>query len=75
MVSNRLGSKIYNLKLPNGTQVGTQIEVEEGLVNHFKEIMTEDNSERGQDIDQITSLIPSIFIREENKNLTKLISL
>ena len=74
-VSNYLGSKIFNLKLPNGTQVGTQVEVEEGLVNHFKEIMTEDNSERGQDIDRITSLILSIITGEDNKNLTKSISL
>ena len=46
-VNNCLGSKIFNLKLPNGTQVGSRAEVEEGLVNHFKEIMTEDNNERG----------------------------
>ena len=46
MVSNRLGSNIYNLKLPNGAQVGTRDEVEEALVNHFKD-MTEDNNGRG----------------------------
>ena len=46
-VSNWLGSKIYNLKKSRGTQVGTRDEVEEELVNHFKEIMTEDNNERG----------------------------
>ena len=55
--------------------MGTRIEVEEGLVNHFKDIMTEDNSERGQDIDRITSLIPSIVTGENNENLTKPISL
>ena len=75
MVNNRLGSNIFNLKLPNGTQVRTRIEVEEGIVNHFKEIMTKDNSERGQDIDRIISLIPSIVTRDDNENLTKLISL
>ena len=74
-VSNRLGSKIYNLKLPNGTQVGTRVEVEEGLVNHFKAIMTEDNNERGQDIYRITSLIPRTVAREDNENLTKPIAL
>ena len=74
-VSNRLGSKIYNLKLPNGTQVGTRAEVEEGLVNYFKDIMTEDNIERGQDIDRITSLIPNIVTGEDNENLTKPITL
>ena len=46
-VNNHLGSNIFNLKLPNGTQVGSRAEVEEGLVNHFKEIMIEDNNERG----------------------------
>ena len=63
MGSNRLGSKIYNFNLPDGTQVGTRAKVEEALVNHFKEIMTEDNNERGQDIDRITSLIPRIVAR------------
>ena len=46
-ISNRLGSKIYNLKLPNGSQVGTKAEVEEALVNHFKDIMTKENTGRG----------------------------
>ena len=71
MVSNRLGSKIYNLKLPNGTQVGTRTEINEGLVNHFKEIMIEDNNEWGQDIERIMSLIPRTVTREDNENLTK----
>ena len=74
-VSNRLGSNIYNLKLPNRTWVGTRDEVEEGLVNHFKAIMTEDNNERGQDIYRITSLIPRTVAREDNENLTKPIAL
>ena len=74
-VSNHLGSKIHNLKFPNRTQVGTRAEVEEVLVNHFKEIMTEDNNERGQDIDRITSLIPRTVAREDNENLSKPITL
>ena len=74
-VRNRLGSNIYNLKLPNGTQVGTKAKVQEALVNHFKEIMTQDNSGRGQDIDRITSLIPRTLAREDNENLTKPITL
>ena len=74
-VSNRLASNIYNLKLPNGAHVGTKAEVEEALVNHFKEIMTEDNNARGQDIDRITSLIPRNVAREDNENLTKPITL
>ena len=74
-VNNHLGSKIFNLKIHNGTQVGSRVEVEDGLVNHFKEIMTEENNERGQDIDRIISLIPSIVTREDNENLTKPISL
>ena len=39
-VNNHLGSKIFHLKFHNGTQVGSWAEVEEGLVTHFKEIMT-----------------------------------
>ena len=75
MVSNRQGSKVYNLKKPNRTQVGTKDEVEEELVNHFKGIMIEDNNERGQDIDRITSLIPRAVSREDNESLTKPISM
>ena len=37
--------------------------------------MTEDNSEKGQDVYRITSLIPSIVTGENNENLTKPISL
>ena len=55
--------------------MGSQAEVEDGLVNHFKEIMTKENNERGQDIDRIISLIPRIVTREDNENLTKPISL
>ena len=44
---NRLGSKIFKLKKSNGTQVETREEIEEELTNHFKEIMTEDNIDRG----------------------------
>ena len=73
-VNNRLGPNIYNLKLPNGAQVGTRAEVEEALVNHFKD-MTEDNNERGQDIDGITSLIPRTIAREDNENLTNPITI
>ena len=54
--------------------MGTRDEVEEELVNNFKEIMTEDNIERGYDIDRITYLIPRSVSREENESLTKPIS-
>ena len=55
--------------------MGTREEVEEELVNHFMEIMIEDNNERDQDIDRITSLIPRAVSREDNENITKPISM
>ena len=55
--------------------MGSRVEVEDGLVNHFKEIMTKYNNERDQDIDRIISLIPNIVTREDNENLTKPISM
>ena len=70
-----MGSKIYNLKNPNGTQVGTREEIDKDLVIHFKEIMTEDNIERKWDIDRITSLTPRSVSREDNESLTKPISM
>ena len=55
--------------------MGTRAEVEEVLVNHFKDIMIEDNNGRGQDIDRITSLIPRTVEREDNENLINPITL
>ena len=49
--------------------------MEEELVNNFKKIMIEDNNERGQEIDRITSLIPRAALREDNENLTKPITM
>ena len=46
MVNNRMGTKIHRIKKADGTQVETKEEVGEELVNHFKEIMTEDNRAR-----------------------------
>ena len=47
VVNNRLGSKIYKLKNTNGTEVETKEEIEEELTDYFKEIMREDNTDRG----------------------------
>ena len=75
MVNNRLDSKIYKLKRTNGTQVKTREEIEEELTNHFKEIMIENNIDRGHDIDRIIALIPISISREDNGGLTNLISM
>ena len=53
----------------------TREEIEEELTNHFKEIMTEDNTDRGQDIDRIIAFIPISVSRENNESLTKPISM
>ena len=53
----------------------TREEVEEELSSYFKEIMTEDNFLREQDIAQITALIPRVVSREDNENLNKPIAL
>ena len=53
----------------------TKEDIEEGLTNHFKEIMTEDNTDRGQDIDRIIALIPRSVTREDNESLTNPISM
>ena len=75
MVNNRLGSKIFKIKRTNETRVETREEIEEELTIHFKEIMTEDNTDRGQDIDRIIALIPRSVTREDNESLTKPISM
>ena len=75
MVNNRLGSKIYKLKNSNVTQLETREDIEEELTNHFKEIMIEDNTDRGQDIDMIIALIPRIVSMEDNESLIKPISM
>ena len=53
----------------------TREEIEEELTSHFKEIMTEDNTDRGQDIDKIIPLIPKTVSREDNESLIKPISM
>ena len=53
----------------------TREEVEEELTRYFKEIMTEDNTTRGQDTNMIFSLIPRTVSREDNENLNKPISM
>ena len=53
----------------------TREEVGEELTNQFKEIMTEDNDTRGQDIAWITTLIPITVSREDNENLSNPITM
>ena len=53
----------------------TREEFGEELVNHFKEIMTEDNGARDQDIAWITALISRTVSGEDNENLSKPITI
>ena len=50
-------------------------EIEEQLVNHFEDIMTEDRGDRRQDINNTTRLIPRVITRENNEMLVKPISM
>ena len=70
-----MGTKIHRIKRYDGTQVEIREEVGEELVNHFKEIMTEDNGDRDRHIAWIMTLIPRTISREDNENLSKPITM
>ena len=49
----------------------TRREFEAEITQHFSEILREDGGDRGQDIEQITSLIPRLVTGENNEMLIK----
>ena len=49
----------------------TKWEIEAEITQHFFEILREDGGDRGQDIEQITSLIPRLVTGENNEMLIK----
>ena len=71
VVQNRNSSRIQILKTRDGNRVETRREIEAELTQHFSEILREDGGDRGQDIEQITSLIPRLVTGENNEMLIK----
>ena len=61
--------------MTNERYVETREEIEEELVNHFKEVMMEDKLNRWQDISNITQLLPTVIFGEQNEILLKQIEI
>jgi len=75
VIQNRHRAKILKIKDREGHTVETRGEVEEVLVSHFSKVLKEDGTDRGNDIAQITRLIPRVVSREHNLLLLKAISM
>ena len=71
VVHNRNSSRIQRLKTRDGNRVEKRWDIEAELTQHFSEILREDGGDRGQDIEQITSLIPRLVTGENNEMLIK----
>ena len=67
--------KIHKLRKDDGNKVESRGEIEEVLVHHFEEIMTEDRGDRSQEIAKITILTCRVITREHNEILVKPISM
>ena len=48
VIQNRQRLKIHKLRKEDGRHVETREEIEEDLVNHFKQVMTEDQRNKNQ---------------------------
>jgi len=75
VIQNRHRTKILKIKDREGRLVESRGEVEEVLVDHFSNVLKEEGTDRSNDIDQITRLIPRVVTREHNALLLKAISL
>ena len=75
VIQNRNRSNIHKLRKTNGGRAETREEIEEELFHHFKNVMTEDQANRKQDIERIMWLIPRVVTYKHNEMLTKSIDI
>ena len=61
VIQNMHRSKIHKLRVTDGRYVETREEIEEELVNHFKQVMMEDRVNRRQDIAKITQHLLAVI--------------
>ena len=66
---------IYKMRVSNGQYVETREEIEEDLVNHFKQFMAEDRMDIRHNIVKITQHLPVVISQEHNDFLLKPVEL
>ena len=71
MIQRRQRNRIFSIKDEARTRVTQHEEIEQVLVKHFKELLTEPNVDRGEAIERICKEIWSRFTREKNQALMR----
>ena len=69
MIQNRHRSNIHKLRKTHGGHEETRGDIEEELVQHFRNVMTEDQDDRQQGIEKITQHILRVVTEEHNEIL------
>eukprot|EP00253_Pinus_taeda_P004070 PITA_04070 len=71
MIKHRQRNKILSIKDKNGNRVVEQAEIEQVLMDHHKEILSEPQADKMQAIQEIFSAIPRLVIEDQNKALMR----
>eukprot|EP00253_Pinus_taeda_P025821 PITA_25821 len=71
---NREHSRIFAIIKEDGQLLQTHEEIEVELVQHFREIARESNTERDHHIKDLIKHIPNLVSREDNFNLNRLVT-
>eukprot|EP00253_Pinus_taeda_P009011 PITA_09011 len=71
MIKHRQRNRILCIKEKNGNRVVEQAEIEQVLIDHHKEILSEPQADRIHAIQEIFSPIPRLFTDDQNKALIR----
>eukprot|EP00253_Pinus_taeda_P017343 PITA_17343 len=75
MIKHRQGNRILSIKNKNGERVVEQNEIEQVLMDHHKEILTEPPVDRTRAIQEICSAIPRLVSEDQNKALMRAVTI
>eukprot|EP00253_Pinus_taeda_P021647 PITA_21647 len=71
MIKHRQRNMILSIKDKNGNRVVEQAEIEQALMDHHKEILSEPQADRMHAIQEICSAIPRLVTEDQNKALMR----
>lgn len=75
MMQNRQRNRIFSIQNAEGERVIQQEEIEKTLVDYYKGILTENQRDRGEAINNICKDIPRLIIDEQKKALMRAVSM
>eukprot|EP00253_Pinus_taeda_P029063 PITA_29063 len=75
MIQHRQRNRIYSIKNAEGDRVIEQEEIEKILVDYFKGILTENQRDRGEAINNICREIPRLVTVEQNMALMRAVTM